>query len=79
MNRKINALEWIDNYTSLEKRRTVMKIFIESHFNYCPLIWMFHSQTINNKVNHLHKRAIRIFYTHFKLSFEGLLRKNDSF
>ena len=79
MNRKINAFEWIDNYMSLEKRRIVMKIFIESQFNYCPLIWMFHSQTINNKVNCLHERALRIFYTHFKLSFEGLLTKNNSF
>ena len=36
--RKINALGRIANYMFLEKRRYVMKTFIESQFNYCTLI-----------------------------------------
>ena len=60
-----NALGRITNYMSLEKRRIVMKTFIASQFNYCPLIWMFHSRTINNKINRLHERAIRIVFTDF--------------
>ena len=60
VSRKINALGRIVNYMSLEKRRIVMKKFIESQFNYCPLIWMFHSRTINNKINRLHERTLRI-------------------
>ena len=63
----------------LEKRRIVMKTFIESQFNYCPLIWMFHSRTMNNKINRLHERALRIVYSDFKSSFEGLLMKDNSF
>ena len=63
----------------LEKHRTVMKTLIESQFNYRPLIWMFHSQTINNKINRLHERALRIVYSDFKSSFEGLLMKGNSF
>ena len=35
VSRKINALRWIANYMPLEKRRIVMKTFIESHFYYC--------------------------------------------
>ena len=62
----------------LEKRRIVMKTFIESQFNYCPLIWMFHSRNMNNKVNRLHERALRIVYFDFKSSFEGLLVKGNS-
>ena len=73
-----NALGRITNYMSLEKRRIVMKTFIASQFNYCPLIWMFHSRTINNKINRLHERAIRIVFTEFKSSFEGLLTKEKS-
>ena len=56
-----------------------MKKFVESQFNYCPLIWMFHSQTINYKINRLHERALRIVYSDYKLSFEGLLMKYNSF
>ena len=79
VSRKINALGRIANYTSLEKRRIVMKTFIESQFNYCPLIWMFHSRTINTKINRLHERALRIVYSEFKSSFESLLMKDNSF
>ena len=45
---------------SFDKRRMVMKSSIESQFNYYPLIWMFHSRTLNNKINRLHERALRI-------------------
>ena len=79
VSRKINALWRIANYMPLEKRRIVKKTFIESQFNYCPLIWMFHSRTINNKINRLHERALRIVYYDFKSSFEGLLMKGNSF
>ena len=79
VSRKLNALGRIANYMSLEKRRIVMKTFIESQFNYCSLIWMFHSRTINNKINRLHEGALRIVYSDFKSSFEGLLMKGNSF
>ena len=43
---------------SLEKRRIIVKTFAESQFNYCPLIWMLHSRTLNNKINRLHERVV---------------------
>ena len=79
VSRKINALGLIANYMSQEKRRTVMKTFIESQFNYCPLIRMFHSRTINNKIQRLHERTLRIVYSDFKSSFEAFLMKDNSF
>ena len=56
-----------------------MKTFIEYQFNYCPLIWMFHSRIINNKINRLHERDLRIVYSDFKSSFESLFMKDNSF
>ena len=79
MRRKINALGRIANYMTVDKRRIVMKTFIESHFNCCTLIWMFHSQTINNKINRLHERSFRIVYSDFESLFEGLLLKDNYF
>ena len=40
---------------------------------------MFHSRTTNNKTNRLYERALRIVYSDFKSSFEGLLMKDNSF
>ena len=31
-----------------------MKSFITSQFNYCPLSWMLHNQTLTNKINKQH-------------------------
>ena len=56
-----------------------MKAFIESQFNYCPLIWMLHSRTLNNKINRIHERALRAVYFDYNSSFNELLDKNGSF
>ena len=51
VNKKLNALHLIGSHTSLEKRKMLLRTLIESQFNYCPLIWMFHSKILNNKIN----------------------------
>ena len=56
---------------------TEMKSFITSQFGYCPLIWMFHSRTLNNKINSIHERALRITHNDRKSYFEELLRKDN--
>ena len=53
-----------------------MKSFIELQFGYCPLVWMFCGRKSNNRINHLHERALRIVYNDNQSSFENLLR-ND--
>ena len=64
---------------SLEKRRIVVKTFVESQFNYFALICMLHSRTLNNKINRLHERALRVVYSDYKSSFNTLLEKDGSF
>ena len=75
---KLNALTRISGYTDLSKRWVIMKSFITSQFGYCPLIWMFHSRALNNKINSIHERALRITYNDSKLTFEELLNKDNS-
>ena len=50
-----------------------MKAFIESQFNYCLLTWMLPSKALNNKINHIHERALRTVYSDYNLSFYELL------
>ena len=57
-NRKLHALSRISKHMTLNKRRILMKSFITSQFNYCPLIWMLHNRALNNKINHIHERAL---------------------
>ena len=76
---KLHALARISNYICQDKLRMIMKAFIESQFGYCPLVWMFHSRTLNNRINRLHERALRLVYKNTNLTFEELLRKDNAF
>ena len=78
-NRKLSILRRLVQYLTFEKKRTLLKAFIESQFNYCPLVWMFHSRETNNKINNLHKRALRLVYNDYTSTFEELLEKDKSF
>ena len=75
---KLNALARISRFMDIPKRKMIMKSFITSQFGYCPLIWMFHSRALNNKINSLHERALRITYGDTTSTFEQLLEKDNS-
>ena len=64
---------------SVENPRSLMKAFIESQFNCFPLIWMLHSRTLNNKINRIYERALRIVYSEYNSSFNELIDKDGSF
>ena len=76
--RKLSALSRITNYMELPKRRILMNAFFKAQFNYCPIIWMFHSRCLNNKINRLHERCLRMIYNDKISNFEELLNKDNS-
>ena len=57
----------------------LLKAFIESQFSYCLPIWMLHSRTLDNNVNCLHKKALKIAQSDFKAKFDELMKKDGSF
>ena len=75
---KLNALARISGYMDSSKKRTIMKAFITSHFSYCPLVWMFHSRELNNKINRIHERSLRSVYSDKTSTFQELLDKDKS-
>ena len=75
---KLYALSWIAPFMDLKQRRNIIKAFAESQFGYCPLIWMFHSRELNNKMSRIHKRALRITYKDKSSTFQELLEKDNS-
>ena len=76
---KLHALSRIGIYMTLKQRKTIMKSFILSQFGYCPLVWMFHCRKLNNRINNIHEKALRIVYQDSHSSFDSLLKKENSF
>ena len=77
--KKLHALARVSNYMNMEKRRTIMNAFINAQFGYCPLVWMFHSRTLNNHINKIHERSLRIVYKDEYSSFDEFLKQDHSF
>ena len=69
----------VSKYMDEEKLKLLMTTFIESQFNYCPRLWMFHNRSINKRINSLQERALRVVYKDDNLTFEQLVEKNNSF
>ena len=55
-----------------------MNSFFDSQFAYCPLVWICHSRRMNNKINNLHYRALRIIYRDEHSTFDELLSQDNS-
>ena len=49
VNKKLNASYYKPN--QLRQKKNSLRVFIESQFSYCPVIWIFHSKTLNKKIN----------------------------
>ena len=67
---KLHALARLLPYMNVEKRRIIMKSFIETQFGYC--------RGINNKINRIYERALRITYNNKSSSFQDLIDKDNS-
>ena len=76
---KLHALARVSQYMNIEKRKVIMRAFINAQFGYCPLVWMFHNRTLNNRINKIHERALRIVYNNDNATFNELLKKDGSF
>lgn len=73
---KINALARLFPYMTFKKRKTIMKAFIESQFGYCTIVWILHCLVLNNKINSLHQKDLKITHRDKLSSFQNLLETN---
>ena len=74
----LKALARIAPLMNIKKKKVFMKAFFMAQFSYCPLTWMFHSRKLNNKINKLHERCLRIVYSDNTSSFDELLETDHS-
>ena len=78
ISQKIHALAKVSKFISKKKLRFIVKAFILSQFSYYPLVWMCHGRTLDNKINKLHERALRLVYDDKQSTCEELLNINKS-
>ena len=72
---KVHAFARIIIYIDLSKRKFLTKTFVTSPFNYCLLIWMFHTRELNNCISRIHEQALKLVFQDNSLPFAELLKK----
>ena len=76
-NQKLYAFARISCYIDTRKLKQLMRAFILSQFNYCPLVWMFCDRTLKHKVNPVYERALHNAYKDCKNDFGFLLGQSN--
>ena len=56
-----------------------MNAFFSCQFAYCPLVWMFHNRKLNNRINKLQEKSLRLVRNDNTSPFYELLQKDNSF
>ena len=74
---KLHALTRIRKYLTLDKAILLGNTFINSQFNYAPLIWMFCRKTLYHKIEKIHHRTLKVIYQSEE-SYENLLLESSS-
>ena len=74
---KFHALTRIRKYLNLDKAILLGNTFINSQFNYAPLIWMFSRKTLYHKIEKIHHRTLKVIYQSEE-SYENLLLESSS-
>ena len=74
---KLHSLRRIRKYLTVEKAKLLANAFINSQFNYAPLIWMFANKCSIDKILKIHKRTLQIVYDVYDESYENLLNRSD--
>ena len=74
---QLNALRRLKSFFGFKERAILVSSFIYSNFDYCPLVWMFSHKKSLNKIESLHKRALRFLLNDYENSYEELLEKSE--
>ena len=78
-NAKIAMIKRNQHFLTFQQRKIVLSSFVHCHFSYAPLTLMFRSRELNNKINRVQKRALRILYNDDDSTFEELLERDEAF
>ena len=69
---QLNVLKRLRSFIGFEQKKVLVQRFVDSNFNYCPLVWYFSSMKSLQKIEKLPERALRFLYNDHKSSYNSL-------
>ena len=74
---KLHALRCIRKFLTIEKAKMLGNVFIDSQFNYAPLLWMFCRKTLHSKIEKIHHKTLKVIYESNGI-YENLLLQSNT-
>ena len=74
---KLHALRRTGKFLTIEKAKMLGNAFIDSQFNYAPLLWMFCRKTLYSKIEKIHHRTLKFIYQ-LNDTYENLLLQSNT-
>ena len=74
-NQKISTFARIAKYLTIDKRKILLNLFVTAQLNYCALVWMCHSRSMNNKT----KPVLGIVCKDYISNFKEFLQRDHPF
>ena len=59
---KLHALRRMRKFLTTGNFKMLGNAFIDSHFNYAPLLWMFCRKTFYSKIENIHHKTLKVIY-----------------
>ena len=59
---RVSAVARVSSLMRFEQRKGIFNLFVTPLFSYCPLVQMFHNRRLNNRIDHIHERALKTIY-----------------
>ena len=56
---QLNAISRISSNIGQEEKKVLLESFVNSNFNYCPLVWLFCSPESSRKIDRIQERTLR--------------------
>ena len=70
----LNGIKRLHNYFSQKERKILVKTYVLSYFNYCPLVWHFCGKGDLHKMEKLQERAIRFVTEDYTSEYANILK-----
>ena len=72
---KLNSMKRISRYLHLKSRKALFHSFINSQFNYCPLVWFNCRKKDLNKIEKIQERGLRLVFSDYSSSYDNLMNR----
>ena len=69
---KLNELQCIRKYLSIDKEEALCNAFISSQLCYAPLIWIFAGRLLISRVQKVHFRSLKIVHNTYDTTYDEL-------